>query len=292
MFAISPSSTTWSTTSGSATAIVVNLPYSTSDIQLLTTFIDTTSFVATDIKEILGATANTISGTLTTATNTYAYGTNQITISTIGQVPATTKYLIFDVGSSGSDVALPYVTSNKATFYETWVTATTSSTVDIYNTMISVFTKDAGTDMISTPLCTDVVLGIPLYSLFTALDMDIAFGTTYALEITVTGASGLVNTGVVDGETIPYDGGVTGATVTYKAGVLTIMGFGTISATDTVKTYILWDNSWATATDPYTVTTRLYYTVSTNAEQYVLYSKTDDWTATAITGAATSAFTT
>jgi hypothetical protein len=43
----------------------------------------------------------------------------------------------------GTDVALPYVASNKATFYETWVTATTSSVVDIYNTKYSVFVKTA-----------------------------------------------------------------------------------------------------------------------------------------------------
>jgi hypothetical protein len=294
-FAIRPDATNaWSTTSGAATAVVVNLPYSTSDIQLLTSYIETSSFLVTDIKEVIASTVD--ASVVTTATNTYAYGTNTITISTVRQIPTSSEYLIFTVGGGSSDdVALPYVASNKATFYETWVTATTSSAVDIYNTMISVFVKDASTDVTSLPLCTDLVMGIPIYSLFTAIDMDITFGTTYALEIALTTAGssvGITNLGYADTDSIPFAGGVTGQTITYNEGLLTIMGLGTVDSGDTVETYIPWDNSWATSGDSYKITTRLYYTVSTNAEQYVLYSKSDSWTATAVTDNLSATWTT
>jgi hypothetical protein len=133
--------------------------------------------------------------------------------------------------------------------------------------------------LISIPLCTDILLGIPLYSLFTAVDMEIDFGTTYALEITIT-STGITNLGYVNEDSIPFDGGVSGATITYNAGLLTIMGLGTVASGKTVTTYIPWDSSWATAGHTYTnIATRLYYTVSTNAEQYVLYSNTGSWKA-------------
>jgi hypothetical protein len=307
-FAIAPN-TAWSKTAGSATSVVVNLPYSTADVQLLTSYIDTTLFAATAIYDL--TTCTLIDGCVLLATsNTYAFASNSITISTGTAIPtSTTKYLIFNVGTGVTDNALPYVKSNLATFYETWATATTGGVTDIYNTIISVFLKDAGTDVISTPLCTDILFGIPLYSLFTAIDMEIAFGTTYVLEISVVGAEGLVSTGVAAGEQIPYAGGVTGETITYSVvtsaeaitavalgedvvagAVLTIMGLGSLAKGGTVETYIIWDNSWA-STGSQSISTRLYYNVAANDVDYELYSKTDLWTATAVTGATLATFT-
>ncbi len=61
--------------------------------------------------------------------NVFSFGENVIKITTTTLIPVNAwDYLDFCIGDgTGDDVALPYVASNKATFYETWVTATTGS---------------------------------------------------------------------------------------------------------------------------------------------------------------------
>lgn len=281
IFALAPAGTDWDAT----TAVEVNLAYDADSLQNLKAFIDTTTFLATSAYESYSG--DYTSATLGAATNTYAYGTDMITVKTALHNPATSSdYLTFRIGAvAGADVGLPMVASNMATFYETWATATTGSQVEIYNYVYSVFAKDATADVISLPLCADILEGIPFYSLFTAIDSDITFGTDYVLQIDL-GADQLGNqkVGYADGDEIPFDGTVSDATVTYDdSGKLLITGLGTVAKGDTVTTFIVWSNSWATTADTgNSVTTTLYYTVDTNDEQYVLYTATQTWDAKAI----------
>lgn len=183
--------------------------------------------------------------------------------------------MLFTVGS-GSGASLPYVASNKATFYETQINVKVSdSHTDIGNFVFSVFPRDTSDTTFSAPLCLAKVIGMPLYNLFTASEMAIDFGSSqgYILEIELENGQD-IDTGYGDGDVLPSKSDANAvATLTFGEGstaYITLTGLASVALNADVETFILWSNSHLSDSTSYSYTTRLYYTVTGNDEKYTL----------------------
>ncbi|CAG9328371.1 unnamed protein product [Blepharisma stoltei] len=255
------------------TSISVNLPISSS-------LSYTSSYIAGDatVYDLVDPFTSAAALSTTTTGRTYSQSGNVITVS-FTAAPTASNYLVF--GYSGNS-ALPYVRSNLATFYECWAKATTSTTIEVGNSVFSVLDTDyANAGILTAPLCLSTVGAIPLMTTFIAklMAMDFSSSTNvFTLEVTIAGGADL-GTGLADKSDLPCDATVDGVTCTLTKinsgadSLITIKGLGTLAKDDSVSIYIA--KGAIAASTSLTPTTAVYYQTSadSNIKNYLFTSK-------------------
>ncbi|CAG9312558.1 unnamed protein product [Blepharisma stoltei] len=273
-----------------STTLKVSLPFSSSGVQLLNSYITTS---ATYKEKILqssdyASAAVALDANINTPTLSAGNpGSISIAFKATG-FPTTSSKNMFafsygdNSGASAQD-SLPFVASNVATFYECW--AKTSSTTngavtEFSNYVFSVITSQSDAELKVASLCNDNYAGIPIAVVFHALNMKFNFGDTtnlYYLDVTFTDSLGSSNlgTGATGKETIPVASAATGATATLDptSKTVTISGLGSVDTNAKVSVYLPYGGDITTS---YATTQTFYYLVAgaDPANKMVLYTGT------------------
>ncbi|CAG9312547.1 unnamed protein product [Blepharisma stoltei] len=264
MWYIKPA-TSWDIT----TILRVNLPFSRSGVQLLQSYISPSAQYS---EAILTASGGKLESSFN-AHNFYPGNPGSISIFfTSGNYPTTTQnpFFAFSFGNAGDrSIALPFVSSNVATFYECWAKATSStsnSITEFSSYVFSVLTPQFDSSLTFNQLCYNNLGGIPIYANYHALNMDFDFGDTtnhYYLDVVFDDISPSdIWPDAIDGGQIPATSTTPGVTpkVTISAltATVTISGLGFVNSGESVK--ILLPNGSDTSTGYYTTQT-FYYLV-------------------------------
>ncbi|CAG9330111.1 unnamed protein product [Blepharisma stoltei] len=85
-----------------------------------------------------------------------------------------------------SDSGLPFIASNKATFYEIWVIATYEGTTEIGSSVISVLPQKTSSKLYALLACNDQLDGIPIVVYFEPINTSFDFSShAYAIDIEI-----------------------------------------------------------------------------------------------------------
>ncbi|CAG9312581.1 unnamed protein product [Blepharisma stoltei] len=233
--------------------LVVNLSFADSGgVQLNQLYIKKTAQFF-DVATASGSTSNIAISSSTSSASVLKAGTPgsiSITIAS-GSVPASTYTYVFAYGDpTNADTmvtALPFVTSNLATFYEIWVKASppsgTTAPSEFFNYVYSVVPgSTTDSSLTYSPLCTDKSVGVPIYATYHALALTFNFADSkyhYYLDIAFTSSSIPTNlgSGLDNGSAFPVASATTGysPTATISGNVVTISGLGSVSAGTSVN---------------------------------------------------------
>ncbi|CAG9330109.1 unnamed protein product [Blepharisma stoltei] len=297
------SSNTWGGASGVAASLIFyfNRVSSVSFNNFNSVYIDSFGVTAncyintaTDLESSTAADRNldAASPTITPGTST----SNQVFIafSSDSAAVAPGSYLI--VRFTGLDkTSLPYVASNKGTFYEIWAKAFYSTTTEIGSSVISVLPQTPWAARFYTlPLCKDQLDGIPIVNYFQPVNFDYDFSAqSYAIDIEIdqgySSTSGFMGTGIMatnDAGTLTlgthFLSTASSPTATFAVSgnqlTITLKGLGStsVSESSTVKTYLPSAISTLGQTN-LNLNTYFYYTKSSDPSlRQVLYQNT--WT--------------
>ncbi|CAG9312562.1 unnamed protein product [Blepharisma stoltei] len=261
----------WSAT----TTLKVGLPFSSTGVQLLSSYITTGATYKEKILQSSDYSGSAVALGTAVNTPTLTAGTpGSISIAFMASGFPTTggkNMFAFSYGDNSAasyQNALPFVASNVATFYECW--AKTSSTTngavtEFSNYVFSVITSQADSALKVASLCKDNYAGIPIAVVFHALNLKFNFGDTSNLyyldvEFNSLGSSNL-GTGASGKETIPVASAATGATASLNptSKTVTISGLGSVDADTTVTVYLPYGGDITTS---YTTTQTFYYLVA------------------------------
>mmetsp|Transcript_15879 Transcript_15879/g.15835 ORF Transcript_15879/g.15835 Transcript_15879/m.15835 type:complete len:2183 (-) Transcript_15879:22-6570(-) len=249
-------SATPSTTWAANYVLVVSLSFSGSGVQLTQPYIKSTALLL-DATTASGSTSDislsSSSGSTSTGPKSGSPGSITVTIAS-ASVPASTYTYVFAYGDPSSTdttvTALPFVTSNVATFYECWAKASPPSGTTAASEFSSyVYSVVPGSTTDSSLkyqlLCTDTSVGIPIYATFHALTLAFNFADStnhYNLDISFTGSSIPANlgSGLDNGSNFPVVSATTGYTpsATITSNTVTINGLSSVSAGSSVNMWL------------------------------------------------------